>query len=382
MKAEFFIFPRKSMISWAALWLIVLFSLAIVFLFPFFKWFIDKAQPFSFNIFIEYLHHTLTHFPVSEKQSSDTRFILIYISIIVLIEVLKSFIKLKVTPEKIYYSCFNIPLGKFIQRKDVEYCQFTILHTPQQKWIAWLQRPIFKRVEQKKEAQLFFFPMKSNQYILKITHLSENEKLQLIQLLKQYYNFQEDIVTVTLSKKDLQNLMQAKIQTKISPRIAYLLISSIPIGIFGLYLNAQANFFYISNYPILFCLFIIFLLIFIPSFLWIQKDIQNMAFLGSILSSLFLTLSLTFFLLPILHSYYAFNFGIHKLIEVQLLSMDANGQKWLLLEDQQTFQILPKTPFYNPHVEINKIYEFPVYYHWNNYHFQHNDLSKVQLKTK
>ncbi|RLL34143.1 hypothetical protein D9K80_11785 [Acinetobacter cumulans] len=378
MKTEFAIYAKKPLISWPTSLMLILLGIVMIIVIAFFKWFRDQAQPLNLSIVIEYLQYTLKNFPIYELQADHTQLILIYIVSVIVIDYLKTQIKLVITPDKIYYRLWKMPLSTFIQRQEVEYCQFAILGITRPKWISWMQRPIFQTAN-KANPQLLFFPLKNVQSQLHLACLSEHEKGQLIQILKQYYNFQDDIAALTLSQEDLQNLI---LQTKISPRIAYLLIGSVPIGILGLYLNAQAQFFYISNYPVLLCLAIIFLLIFIPSVLWIQKDIPKIAFTGSMLSSTFLTLSLSFFLMPVLHSYYALHFGTHKMTGAQLLSMDAGGQKWRLLDNQQTFYILPKTPFYNPNLKTHEIYEFPIYYHWHNYHFQHSELALVQLKTK
>ena len=123
-------------------------------------------------------------------------------------------------------------------------------------------------------------------------------------------------------------------------------------------------------------------MVFIPGYMWVKQDIEKLAFPASLISSLFLTFSLMFFLLPIVHSYYALHFGSHTTVEAQLISMDADGQQWQLAEDQQVFRILPKTPFYNTNFERNKTYIFPVYYHWHNYHFQHSELAQVRAENK
>ena len=382
MKKEYSILPRTAQNFWPTFCILILLGLVIVLVLPFFDWFTTQTQPFSISSILNYLQYSLSHFPVSDQQARSLKFILLYLGIFILFQTLKPFFKLTISPEKIYYSFLKIPLGTLIKQKDVEYCQLTILHITQSKWVSLLQRPIFGKVQTENEARLYFFPLKNLQLNLNIAHLSETEKTQMTQQLKQYYNFQDDIATLSLSQQDVQALMQNQMNINISPRTAWLLIASVPIGALGFYLNAQADFFYLSNYPVLLCFPVIFLLIFIPGYLWVKQDIEQMAFSASLISCLILAFSLTFFLLPILHSYYAFNFGTHKMVEAQLLAVDADGQKWQLDEDKQIFYIMPKTPFYNAQFEVNKTYQFPVYYHWHNYHFQHSELNQVRLKAE
>lgn len=372
MKVTFPLSYRKPYLNKYTLFIMLLIFIGVVFVVPFFPWSIKLVQPFSFSILIEYLKYNFHHFPISDKQADDLVFISIYMGIYLIIDLIIRTIRLTVTPEKIYYSFFNIPFEAVIERQTIDYCQFGILEVTQGKFTTFLQRPIFNTKKAKPEEKLYFFSLKTLQLDLDISSLQEDKKSELIQLLKQYYNFKEGIQEITLTAQAQRNLFNEQFNINVSPRIVILLIASVPIGGLGMFLAAQAPFLFFTNYPsfLIFCS--LFLLIFIASFFWIRQDIKQFAFLGAIFSSTFITIALSAFLLPIVHSYYTINFGQTTTYSAKLIEVSSKHQVWQPSNGDDKFYIRPQYPKYNPNLKANQTYIFPARYHLHNYTLSEN----------
>ena len=367
MKATFPLSYRKPFFDKYTIFMILILFILIIFVFPFFSWFAKLSQPFSLPIVMEYLKYNLHHFPISEQQADDLVFLSIYIGLYVAIDLIIRATRLTITPEKIYYSLFTFPIATIIERKNIDYCQLGILKVTQNKLTTFLQRSIFNVKIAVPKENLYFFPLKTLQLDLDINRLQENKKIELIQLLKQYYNFQEEQDEIILTQQERQKLFNEQFNINISPRIAILLISSVPIGGLGMVLTAQAPFLFFTHYPTfpIFCS--IFILLLIPSFLWIRKDIKVLAFFGALLSSALISIALCIFLLPILHSYYTVNFGKTTTYSAKLIEVSSKHQVWQPNNGDDKFYIRPQYAKYNPHLQVNQTYIFPAHYHWHNY---------------
>ncbi len=383
MKKTFPLSYRKPYLDKYTIFLMLMIFIIIMYVFPFFPWFSKLAQPFSFSIVIEYLKYNFNHFPISHKQADGFVFTSIYIGVYLIIDLFIRATRLTVTSEKIYHSFFNMPLGTVIERKNIDYCQFGILDVTQNKVTYFLQRPIFNTKIIKPEEKLYFFPLKMLQLNLDINQLQEDKKIEFIKILKEYYNFQEGTQEITLTAQAQRNLFNQQVNTNVSPRIAILLIVSVPIGGLGMFLAAQAPFIFFTdyaNFPI-FCS--IFLLIFIPSFLWVRKDIKQLAGFGTLFSSAFISIALYVFLLPILHAYYTENFGEKTQYEAKLIEVSSKHQVWQPSNGDDKFYIRKNFLKYNPNLQVNQTYSFPARYHWHNYTLSENVfLDAKPLATK
>lgn len=382
MKASFPLSYRKPFFNKYTIFVVFLLFIIIIFVFPFSLWFEKHAQPFSFSILVEYFKYNLNHFPISDKQANDLILLSFYLGIWVFLDLTLKMIQLVVSPEKIYYSFFNIPFRTAIERKNIDYCQFGLLKVTQNKFTSFLQRSIFNTKTVQPEEKLYFFPLKTLQLDLDISSLQEDKKIEFIQLLKQYYNFQEGVQEISLSAKEVNTIMREQININISPRIAYLLMASVPIGGLGMFLAAQAPFLFFTDYPTFPVFCSIFLLIFIPSFLWIRKEIEQLAFLGAMISSFFITIALYAFLLPIVHSYYTANFGTEINYSAKLIEVSSKQQVWQPSNGDDKFYISKNYPKYNPNLQVQQTYVFPAHYHWHNYTLSENVFLEAQAQKK
>lgn len=345
---------------WVTALLLIVFFFVI---FPFLSWMFTTSQPFSMHLVGKFLHER----PFSEKQIDNLIFMSGYSLVYIFIGVLRSQMKLVITPEKIYYMLFKIPLGTWVERQAIEYCQMAVLKPQMNKYQTFLNRPIFKTKLAQPQEKLYFFPLRNLQLDLGIEQLNEKDKTQVIELLKQYYNFQEDVREINLTSKEANALVQEQMNLNISPRIAYLLITSVLLGALAIFLEMKAPFLFFTNYPTFPVLCSIFILLLIPSFLWIRQDIKMLAFFGAILSSAFITIALAIFLLPILHAYYTQNFGKTTIYSAKLIEITEKNQVWQPSNGDKKFYIQKKSQKYNANLKPNQTYAFPAHYHWHNY---------------
>lgn len=382
MKASFPLPYRKPFFNKYTIFVVFLLFIIIIFVFPFSLWFEKHTQPFSCSILVEYFKYNLNHFPISDKQLDSFFFFSLYIGVYIFIDLIHQATRLIISPEKIYYSFFNIPFRTAIERKNIDYCQFGLLKVTQNKFTSFLQRSIFNTKTVQPEEKLYFFPLKALQLNLDISSLQEDKKIEFIQLLKQYYNFQEGVQEISLSAKEANAIIREQININISPRIAYLLIASVPIGGLGMFLAAQAPFLFFTDYPTFPVFCSIFLLIFIPSFLWIRKEIEQLAFLGAMISSFFITIALYAFLLPIVHSYYTANFGTEINYSAKLIEISSKQQVWQPSNGDDKFYISKNYPKYNSNLQVQQTYMFPARYHWHNYTLSENVFLEAQAQKK
>ena len=196
MKASFPLPYRKPFFNKYTIFVVFLLFIIIIFVFPFSLWFEKHAQPFSCSILVEYFKYNLNHFPISDKQLDSFFFFSLYIGVYIFIDLIHQATRLIISPEKIYYSFFNIPFRTAIERKNIDYCQFGLIKITQNKFTSFLQRPIFNTKTVQPEEKLYFFPLKTLQLDLDISSLQEDKKLSL-------FNYSNNIITFKKGFKKL-----------------------------------------------------------------------------------------------------------------------------------------------------------------------------------
>lgn len=361
IRMEFSIFKRNKIIGAPSL-AILIYIIFTLFIFPFFTWFTKSHLPLSIHTIWQYIAYTLQHFPINKKQENDVQFIAILLMLYFVFLLIFPYIKLVVTPEKIFYRLFKIPIITLIKREHVEYAQIAKITLD----LSKTRKFLFKN-QIPKQPELYFFPLRNLQNVLDLKLFNQEQQQDFLTLLKQFYNFKSEPVEIQLTLKELQKLTSQQYQTNISPRIAYILISCIPIGAIGMYLTANSPFFFINNYPNVLLLTTIFIPLLIFSFIWIYQDIKTLAFFGALLSSFIVTIASYFFLFPVLHGYYTQKFGKSIEFKAKLIEINPREQVWQPLNGKDKFYISKKHPYYNNQLELNQGYNFPAHYHWHTY---------------
>lgn len=385
MKMEFSTFNHKDIFNSKTYAILFIFC-AYAFIFPFIIWTLDPSIPFSFNTLTDYIQRSFQHYPVSEIQADFTNILFIALALLCLIGLLLTKVKLVITPEKIYYSLFNIPLMTWVERKNIEYCQYATLKFQLNPIESFLTQYLTKIDIKNPKPKLYFFPLKNIQNTISLEHIEPEQRNQIKNLLKQHYHFQDDCPEIILDRTALNNIRQQELGTKVSPRIAFVLCSSIPISIVGMILTYYMPFFTITNYPSVPFIAVIWTAILIPSYIWIKKDIETFAFFGALIASFFITIGAYLFLIPTLHGYYTSKFGQTIDYPATLKEIQTKRQIWESDLDQSQFFFNKQHPSFVDYKKVGQKHVFTAKYHWHNYIFSHdafiNDKNTVQKKDR
>lgn len=377
IKHTFAMYQKQSFFD-RYFWGTAIFILVCFFiLMPFLTWMTTTTQPLNWDSIGTFFQK---HFH-SNKHIDDMVFGLIYCSMFIVFGLLRNHLKLVITPEKIYNTFLNLPIATIVERSSIDYCQMGIVHIEHTRFEKFFNRPLFKSKVTASQTKLYFFPLRNLQLDLNFTHLNEQDRNQVIDLLKQYYHFQDGVQDIHLSSIEAHALVREQIGVKISPRIAYLVILSVPLGALGMFLTAYAPFFFFTDYPtfpICLALLIIFM---IPSFLWIRQDIKTFAFGGALIASSFLSMALYAFLLPVLHGYYTQHFGKITPYSAKLIESNIRHQVWQPTNSDEKFYISPKSIIYNANLQVNQTYTWQARYHWHLYSFDQPAIFQAQKKT-
>ena len=375
IKNTFAMYQKQSFFDryfWGTAIFLILFFFLIL---PFFTWMMSTTQPLngaSVGAFFQKYFH-------SNKHIDDMVFGLIYCSMFIVFGLLRNHLKLVITPEKIYNTFLNLPIATIVERSSIDYCQMGIVHIEHTRLEKFFNRPLFKSKVTAPQTKLYFFPLRNLQLDLNFEHLNEQHQKQVIDLLRQYYHFQEGVQDIHLSSKEVNTLEQVNI--KVSPRIAYLVILSVPLGALGIFLTVYTPFFFFTDYPTFLICSVLLIIFMIPSFVWIRQDIKTFAFGGALIASSFLSMALYACLLPVLHGYYTQHFRQITPYSAKLIESNAQHQVWQPINSDDKFYISPKSMIYNANLQVNQTYTWQARYHWHLYSFDQPAIFQAQKKT-
>jgi hypothetical protein len=367
MRTEFSIFKRKDLLIGKHGLVIFIYIIFFLFILPFFTWFRESTQAFNIQTIWQYIDYTSHNFPINQKQEETARLTGKILTLYLVFFLILPYIKLVVTPEKIFYSLFQFPLLTSIKREQFEYTQIA----KSTNRTNWLINFLYKN-KPAEQNRVYFFPLKNPPINFDLISFNESQEKDFLELLKQFYNFKHEPIEIQLVEAELQKFISQQSPNRMSPRNAYIVATCFPIMVIGMYLSATSSFIVIYNYPDLLLFSSIFIAILIPSFLWIYQDIKTHAFWGAFITSLLVTFVGYFFLLPILHGYYTENFGKPVEFQAKLIQIKPEQQIYQTVDGDYKFYINKVNPHYNTELELNQVYRFPAYYHWHTYTFNGN----------
>ena len=127
MKTEFYIFNRSSYVKPLELLLVFIPLITLAFILPFFAWFFGQNQLFSGNTFLSFIQYTIQHYPIDQFQEETVQPALLAFALYLSFLLIIPKVKLVITPEKIYYGLFKIPLITVVKRNEIEYSQLATI---------------------------------------------------------------------------------------------------------------------------------------------------------------------------------------------------------------------------------------------------------------